>query len=90
MGAGRRQLTNLDAAGLFGDVEVTSHVATIEETADELLGHFRTTSLYFQIDPAHRQAFEDDDRQLIEGLGGVVTFSLATMLLTARRTTRSS
>ena len=90
MGAGRRHLANLDAAELFDDVDVTSHVATIEETADELLAHFRTTSLYFEIDPAHRQAFEDDDRQLIEGLGGVVTFSLATMLLTARRTNHPS
>ena len=86
MGAGRRRLTNLDAAELFEDVEVTSHVTTIEETADVLLAHFRTTSLYFEIDPAHRQAFEDDDRQLIEGLGGVVTFSLATLLMTAQRT----
>ncbi len=86
MGAGRRQLTNIDAAELFEDVDVTSHVSTIEETADELLAHFRTTSLYFEIDPANRQAFEDDDRQLIEGLGGVVTFSLATILMTAQRT----
>ena len=86
MGAGRRRLTNLDAAELFEDVDVTSHVTTIEETADELLAHFRTTSLYFEMDPAHRQAFEDDDRQLIEGLGGVVTFSLATLLMTAQRT----
>ena len=89
MGAGRRHLANLDAADLFEDVDVTSHVATIEETADELLAHFRTTSLYFEIEPEHRQAFEDDDRQLIEGLGGVVTFSLATLLMTARRTSDS-
>src|SRR4249919_919382 len=41
MGAGRRQLTNLDAAGLFEDVELTSHVTIIEQTADELLAHFR-------------------------------------------------
>ena len=86
MGAGRRQLMNIDAAELFEDVDVTSHVTTIEETADELLAHFRTTSLYFEIDPANRRAFENDDRKRIEGLGGVVTFSLATLLMTARRT----
>ena len=86
MGAGRRQLTNLDAAGLFEDVDVTSHVTTTEQTADELLALFRTTSLYFEIDPANRRAFENDDRRLIEGLGGVVTFSLATLLMTAQRT----
>ena len=55
MGAGRRQLMKPDAAELFEDVDVTSHVTTIEQTADELLAHFRTTSLYFEIDPAHRQ-----------------------------------
>jgi SAM-dependent methyltransferase len=89
MGAGRRRLTNIEAADLFEDVEVTSHVTTIEETAHEFLAHFRTTSLYFEIDPAKRQAFEDDNQQLIEGLGGVVTFALATVLLTARRTNHS-
>ena len=90
MGAGRRQLTNLDAAELFEDVDVTSHVTTTEQTADELLALFRTTSLYFEIDPANRRAFEDDDRRLIEGLGGVVTFSLATLLMTARALTPRS
>ena len=89
MGAGRRQLTNTDAPELFADVDVTSHVSIIEQTADEFLAHFRTNSLYFEIDPANRQAFEDDDRQLIEGLGGNVTFSLATVLMTAHRTDSS-
>ena len=89
MGAGRRQLTNTDAAELFEDVDVTSHVTTIKQTADEFLAHFRTTSLYFEIDPANRQAFEGDNRQLIEGLGGVVTYSLATLLMTARRTSHA-
>ena len=87
MGAGRRQLMNTDAADLFEDVDVTFQVTTIEETADEFLAHFRTTSLYFEIDAATRQAFEGDNRQLIEGLGGVVMYSLATLLMTARRTT---
>jgi len=41
---------------------------------------------YFEIEPAHRRAFEVDDRKLMEGLGGVVTFSLATLLMTAQRT----
>ena len=40
MGAGRRQLTNLDAAELFEDVDVTSHVETTEQTADELSPSF--------------------------------------------------
>lgn len=87
MQAGRRQLTKSDAAELFGDVELDAHVSTLDQTADELLAHFRTTSLYFEIDPDRRQAFEDEDRELIERLGGVVTFSSATLLMTARRTT---
>jgi hypothetical protein len=37
--------------GTFEDVDVSSHVTTVEETADKLLAHFRTTSLYFEIDP---------------------------------------
>ena len=86
MGAGRRQLTNMEAADIFEDVDLTSHVSTIEQTTDEFLAHFRTTSLYFEIDPANRQAFEGDNRRLIEGLGGVATFALATILLTAQRT----
>ena len=47
MGAGRRQLANSDAAELFQDVDVTSHVTTIEETADDFSPTFerpRSTS----------------------------------------------
>ena len=65
---------------------MTAQVTTIGDTADEFLAHFRTTSLYFEIDAANRLALEDDTRQLIEGLGGVATFALATVLLTAPRT----
>jgi len=86
MGVGRRQLTNPDAAELFDGVDVTSDVTIIEQTADELLAHFRTTSLYFEIEPANRRELEGDHRKLIEGLGGAVTFSLATLLMTAQRT----
>jgi hypothetical protein len=75
-----------EATRLFEDVDVASDVTTIEETADQLLAHFRTTSLYFRIDPDRRQAFEDDDRRLVQSLGGTVRFSLATVLMTARRT----
>ena len=67
-------------------MDVTSHVTIIEQTADELLAHFRTTSLYFEIEPANRRELEGDHRKLIEGLGGAVTFSLATLLMTAQRT----
>jgi SAM-dependent methyltransferase len=74
-----------EAAALFDDVEVTTDVSVIEQTADEIAAHFRTTSLYFRIDPALRQAFEDDDRRLIERHGGTLQFSQAAVLMTARR-----
>ena len=85
MGDGRHRLTNPEAAQLFKDVDVTAVVSDVERTADELLAHFRTTSLYFQIEPDKRQAFEDADRKLIEAGGGSVHFSAAIVLVTAVR-----
>jgi hypothetical protein len=64
---------------------VATSVATLEQTAEQLRDHFRTTSLYFRIDPERREAFEADDRRLVEELGGTVRFSLAAILMTARR-----
>jgi ubiquinone/menaquinone biosynthesis C-methylase UbiE len=78
-------LANADAAQLFTDVEVLPLVATVELTAAEVTALFRTTSLYFRIDPAHRQAFEDEDRQHIERRGGIFRSSQAAVLMTARR-----
>ena len=86
MGDGRHGLALPEAASLFDDVEVASVVARVEETADQLLAHLRTTSLYFRIEPARREAFEEDERRLVERSGGTVRTSLATVLLTARRT----
>jgi SAM-dependent methyltransferase len=54
-----------------------------QRTLDEVLAHFRTTSLYFQIEPDKRQEFEDGDRRLIESGGGSVHFSEAIVLMTA-------
>jgi SAM-dependent methyltransferase len=85
MGDGRHRLANPEAARLYQHVEVTAVVSEVERTADELLAHFRTTSLYFQIDPDKRQAFEDADRRLIEAGGGSVHFSAAIVLVTAVR-----
>jgi hypothetical protein len=58
----------------------------VEETADQMLALLRTTSLYFRIEEARRPAFEADLRQLVGGLGGTVESTLATVLMTARRT----
>ena len=85
MGDGRHGLANQEAGRLFEAVDVTAVVSEAEPTADELLAHFRTTSLYFEIDPDKRRAFEEDDRRLIEAGGGSVHFSTAIVLMTAAR-----
>jgi hypothetical protein len=85
MGEGRHDLVVADAADLFEDVEVAAVASKEEKTADELMAHFRTTSLYFRIDPEQRPALEADDRRIVEERGGTVRFSLAAMLMTARR-----
>jgi SAM-dependent methyltransferase len=85
MGDGRHHLASKEAAGFFEAVQITAHETDVELTADELISHFRTTSLYFQIDPADREAFEDDDRRRIDAAGGTVRFLSATVLMTATR-----
>jgi hypothetical protein len=82
----RHGLAVEQAAGLFDDVAVVVEPAQVEETADQALALLRTTSLYFRIDEARRPAFEDDLRRLVDGLGGTVETTLATVLMTARRT----
>jgi ubiquinone/menaquinone biosynthesis C-methylase UbiE len=83
---GRHNLAVDEASTLFEDVRVVPFVSRVEYTADEMIAQFRTTSLYFRIDPARRQAFEDDDRREIERRGGIMPFQHATLLMTARRT----
>jgi SAM-dependent methyltransferase len=74
-----------EAAELFDDVEVVTAVSTLEQTTDQFCDHIRTTSLYFRIDAASREAFEEDERRMLDGLGGTLRFSHATILVTARR-----
>ena len=85
MSDGRHNLAVPAAAALFDGVEVASHVWTQEETANELVAHFRTTSLWFQLDPEQRDALEEDDRRIIERHGGSIRSLFATMLMTASR-----
>jgi ubiquinone/menaquinone biosynthesis C-methylase UbiE len=85
LGDQRHRLTRPEAAMLFADVEIDHAVATIEQTADELLDVFRTTSLYHRLDPEARSAVEQADREIVDAAGGTVSFTLATLLVTARR-----
>jgi SAM-dependent methyltransferase len=84
-GLRRPEMAVPEAARLFEDVEVASEAYTVDETADELIALLRTTSLYHRIDPARREAFEEDHRRVVERLGGTVRSSLAVVLMTARR-----
>jgi ubiquinone/menaquinone biosynthesis C-methylase UbiE len=83
--AGQHRVAVPGAAGLFIDVRVDTEVREVEETADELIAHYRTTSLYHRIDPARRDALERDDRRVVERHGGTIRWSLAVVLMTARR-----
>ena len=74
-----------EAADLFGDVEVSTRVERIEQTADEMWAHLRTTSLWFRIDPANRDALEAEDRRNVERRGGSLRFTQAAVLMTALR-----
>jgi SAM-dependent methyltransferase len=86
MGDGRHGLTVPEAAPWFDDIEVLSELRTVEETADDLIAHFRTTSLYFMVPADRREAFEEDDRNVVERHGGVIRTTFAALLMSARRT----
>jgi ubiquinone/menaquinone biosynthesis C-methylase UbiE len=87
-GLRRPEMAVPEAERLFEDVEVEGEAYTVEETADEIVAHLRTTSLYHRIDPARREAFEEDHRRVVERLGGIVRSSLAVVLMTARRSAK--
>ena len=73
------------AADLFVDVEVATDVHTVEQTGDELIALFRTSSLDHRSDPARRDALEQDDRAVLERFGGTILWSVAALLMSARR-----
>jgi SAM-dependent methyltransferase len=85
MSQGRHAMAVPEAATLFGDVQVATVVERMEDSADDVLAHLRTTSLYFMVEPARREAFEQDHRRLIEGAGGTLQWTRGTVLMTARR-----
>ncbi|MDP9256953.1 MAG: class I SAM-dependent methyltransferase [Actinomycetota bacterium] len=85
MGEGMHAMAVPEAATLFDEVRLATVVSQGEQTPDELLAHLRTTSLWFMVEPARRQAFENENRQLIESHGGTFQFSRAAVLMTARR-----
>lgn len=87
-GLRRPGLSVPEAASLFEDVEVSSEPYVVEETADKLITHLRTTSLYHRLDAGQRQGFEADLRRIVERHGGSVRTALAVVLMTARRSAK--
>lgn len=85
MGEGTYGLAIDDAAALFDAVQVLPEVTSSEQTADEVIALFRTTSLYFRIGPERWPAVEAGERAVVEGLGGTLRSSIAVMLMTALR-----
>ena len=85
LGNARHELAVPEAALLFEDVRVAAAPVFFEWTAETLHAFFRTTSLYFRLDPDRRDALVEDDRLAIESLGGTVALSEAAVLVTARR-----
>ena len=81
----RHGLARPEAATLFSDVEIDHALTTVEQTADEMTEIFRTTSLYHRLDSDSRVAVERADREIIDAAGGTVSYQLATILVTARR-----
>jgi SAM-dependent methyltransferase len=88
MSRGRHGLAVPEAAPLFTDVQIDGRLLRDEYTADQVLAHMRTTSLWFMVDADRRDAFEHDYRSLIERCGGTFPFSDGAFLLTARRAAR--
>jgi ubiquinone/menaquinone biosynthesis C-methylase UbiE len=85
MSAGRHGLAVPEAAELFDDVQVDHELRVAEETADEMMALFKTTSLWHRVPPERRDALEADDRAVIERRGGTIRTPVATFLMTARR-----
>ena len=86
MNEGQHGLEVAAAAELFEDVEVATESRTVEETADELVEHFRTTSLCHHLEPDRREALLEADRRVVEAHGGTIRSTFAAVLMTARRT----
>jgi ubiquinone/menaquinone biosynthesis C-methylase UbiE len=85
MSDGRHDLTVAEAEGLFDDVDVTADLREDERTADQIMAQFKTTSLWFRVDPDKRDALEAEDREVIARHGGLIRSTLATFLMTARK-----
>ena len=72
-----------EAAALFDDVRVETRPREIDETADEVLAHVRTSSAYLELDEERRRRLEERHREAIDAAGGYRT-TVHALLVTAR------
>jgi SAM-dependent methyltransferase len=73
------------AARRFGDARLATHVVAREQTADELIALFGTTSLAARLGPEGGRALAEETRRAIDALGGRAGWAEAGVLVTARR-----
>jgi SAM-dependent methyltransferase len=71
------------AAALFDDVRVATTPREVDETAEEVLEHIRTTSSYLQLDEGRRELIEQRHREIIDAAGGFRA-TIYGLLVTAR------
>ena len=77
------------AARLFGDVQVAVTPKLMKHTPDELNAVVRTMSFYARLSPDQRQALEREYESVYERLGRPIRASIVTVLVSARRRTRT-
>ena len=65
-----RDLEAPEAARLFADVRIESEAREIDETADEVLAHVRTSSGFLELAPGQRDWLEGRFREIIDAAGG--------------------
>jgi SAM-dependent methyltransferase len=82
---GGRPVARSYAAGLFAAAEIALVPSLVEQTADELIALFRTTSPYHRMSPAQRRALERANRDIEQRLGRPIRSSTLAVLVTARR-----
>jgi SAM-dependent methyltransferase len=83
---GSYDMAQVDAARLFGDVQVALVPKLVEQTASELNATFRTMSYYARLSPPQREALAQECEAIYARLGRPIRASIVAALVTARRT----
>jgi len=82
---GQQPLARAYAGPLFRDVEIAVVPMVTEQSADDLNGLLRTTSLYPRLAPAQRDALERGNREIEARVGRPIRAGMVAVLVTARR-----